>query len=232
MHTTPLPLKGISSMATRLLQGELLQLYQAQTGRSVQIEAVGGVDAARRVQAGEPFDVALLAADAIDKLIASGALRAGSRVDLVRSPVAVAVREGALAPDISSEDALRRAVESARSIGYSTGPSGGHLTRLFEEWGLADVLRSRTVQAQPGVPVAALVARGEVELGFQQLSELMNVPGVTVLGLMPGRTAFITTFSAGVPAHAARADEVRALLDFFNSPEAVAVKRRHGMEPL
>jgi molybdate transport system substrate-binding protein len=153
-------------------------------------------------------------------------------VDLVRSPVAVAVREGAPAPDIGSEVTLRRAVESARSIGYSTGPSGGHLTRLFEQWGLADSLRGRTVQAKPGVPVAALVASGEVELGFQQLSELMNVPGVTVLGLLPGSTAFITTFSAGVPAHTPRADEVRALLDFFNSPDAVAVKRRHGMEPI
>ncbi len=219
-------------MATRLMQSELLQLYQARTGRTVQIVAVGGVDAARRVQGGEPFDVALLAADAIDKLIVSGALRADSRVDLVRSPVAVAVREGAPKPDIGSEDALRRAVESARSIGYSTGPSGGHLTRLFDQWGLADTLRSRTVQAKPGVPVAALVASGEVELGFQQLSELMNVPGVTVLGLLPGSTAFITTFSAGVPVHTARANEVRALLDFFNSPDAVAVKRRHGMEPI
>ncbi len=219
-------------MATRLLQGELVQLYQAQTGLAVQIEAVGGVDAAKRVQAGEAFDLALLAADAIDKLIASGALRAGSRVDLVRSPMAVAVRTGAAEPDTRSEDALRRTVEAARNIGYSSGPSGGHLMRLFEQWGLADALRDRLVQAKPGIPVAALVARGEVELGFQQLSELMNVPGVTVLGLLPGRTAFITTFSAGIPADTARADEVRALLDFFNSSEASAVKRRHGMEPL
>jgi molybdate transport system substrate-binding protein len=224
-------LKGITSMATRGLLAELVALYEAHAGRAVTLEAVGGVDAAKRVQAGEAFDVAFLAGDAIDKLISNGAVRPGSRVDLVRSPVAVAVREGAAAPDVSSEAALRQAVEAARTIGFSTGPSGAHLVRLFERWGLAGTLGPRTVQAPPGVPVGALVARGEVELGFQQLSELMHLPGIRVLGLLPGSTTFITTFSAGVPAASTRSDEVIALLDFFNAPDAVVVKRRHGMEP-
>jgi molybdate transport system substrate-binding protein len=218
-------------MATRQLLAELSAQYTAATGQAVAIEAVGGVDAAQRVAAGEAFDVVLLASDAIDKLTAAGHLAAGSRVDIVRSPVAVAVRAGAAQPDITTPAALKQALQAARNIGYSTGPSGTHLVKLFERWGLAAELGAKTVQAPPGVPVGALVARGEVELGFQQLSELISLDGITVLGLLPGDTAFITTFSAGVPASTPQAASVARLIDFFNAAEAAPVKRRHGMEP-
>lgn len=224
-------IRGISSMATRQLLAELSAQYTAATGQAVAIEAVGGVDAAKRVAAGEAFDVVLLASDAIDKLIAAGHLAAGSRVDIVRSPVAVAVKAGAAQPDITTPGALKAALLAARSIGYSTGPSGTHLVNLFERWGLAAELGAKTVQAPPGVPVGALVARCEVELGFQQLSELISLDGISVLGLLPGDTAFITIFSAGVPAHTPQAAAVAGLLSFFNSADTVAVKRRHGMEP-
>ena len=139
--------------------------------------SVGGVDAARRVSDGEPFDFVVLAADAIEKLAAAGRVDPGSRTDLARSGVAIAVAAGASRPDIGTESALRDAVLHARSIGYSTGPSGTHLVRLFERWGIAEAIAPRIVQASPGVPVATLVARGEVELGFQQLSELMQRAG-------------------------------------------------------
>lgn len=224
-------ISGISSMATRAVLAELGSAFEKNFGIGLAIESVGGVDAAKRVAAGGAFDLVFLAADAIDKLVAAGHLQAGSRVDLVRSPVAVAVKSGTKAPDIGSEESLKRALGSARSIGFSTGPSGVHLVQLFERWGLADELRSRTVQAPPGVPVASLVASGEVEIGFQQLSELMNVPGVTVLGQMPGAAAFITTFSAGLGKEAAHSAAARAALAFFNSPEGAQIKRRHGMEP-
>ncbi|MDP1647286.1 MAG: substrate-binding domain-containing protein [Rubrivivax sp.] len=222
---------GISSMATRHVLAELADAYSRRTGCVVAIESAGGVDAARRVQAGEAFDVVLLASDAVDRLVASGHVVAGSRVDLVRSPVAIAVRSDAPRPDIGSEAALRRAVEAARSIGYSTGPSGTHLAALFERWRLAERIRGRIVQPPPGVPVGSLVARGEVELGFQQLSELMHLDGIAVLGTLPGEVQFITTFSAGLCAASVQGDAVRALLDFMNSPEAAETKRRHGMEP-
>jgi molybdate transport system substrate-binding protein len=225
------PITAISSMATRQVLAELAAAYTQRSGRVVAIESVGGVDAARRVQAGEAFDVVLLAADAIDKLVAGGHLLAGSRVDLVRSPVAVAVPAGAARPDITSEDALRRAVLAARSIGTSTGPSGAHLTQLFERWGIADQIAGRIVQAPPGVPVAMLVARGEAELGFQQLSELLGASGVDILGTLPAGAAFITTFSAGLPPACTQPEAVREMLAFMNSAEAAVVKRRHGMEP-
>ena len=222
---------GISSMATRLVLGELAELYRARTGAEVAIESVGGVDAAKRVKAGEAFDVVVLASNAIDSLLEAGRVVAGSKVDLVRSGVAVAVRAGAARPDISNADALRRALLQAKSVSYSTGPSGVHLMRVFERWGIADTIASRIVQAPPGVPVGSLVAKGDVELGFQQLSELMHLPGVDVLGPLPDDVQIVTTFSGGVCASAAVPDAARDFLAFMASPAAEAAKRRHGMDP-
>ena len=217
-------------MATRAVLGELARAYEAQTGTAVAIESVGGVDAARRVAAGEAFDLVFLAADAIDNLIDGGSAVAGSRVDLVRSGVAVAVRAGAPRPDIDGEEALRRAVLTARRIGYSTGPSGTQLLKLFERWGVADTLRDRLVQAKAGVPVGASVANGEVDLGFQQLSELMSLPGIDVIGTLPAAVQITTVFSGAVCASASNAAAARALLAFVASPEVDPLKQRHGME--
>lgn len=225
------PLQGISSMATRQVLAELVAAYAQQSADPVHIESVGGVDAARRVQAGEAFDVVILASDAIDKLAASGHVRAGSKVDLVHSGVAVAVREGAPVPDLGSEDAVRRAVLAARSLSYSTGPSGVALARLFERWGIAQEIAPRIVQAPPGVPVGTLVARGEVALGFQQLSELLHVQGIQIVGPLPPAIQITTTFSAGIGVHSLKADAARALLTYLASPAASDAKQKQGMTP-
>lgn len=224
-------LAGISSMATRQILAELAEAYRQSSGIEVGFESVGGVDAAKRVQAGESFDVVVLAADAIDKLIAAGGVVADSRTDLVRSPVAVAVRDGAPRPDIGSADALRQAVLAARTIGYSTGPSGTELLKLFERWGIAGELKDRLVQASPGIPVGRLVAEGKVELGFQQLSEMMNEPGLDVLGTLPADCAIVSTFTAALCATSQQPEAVGALIAFMRSPAAADAKRRHGMEP-
>lgn len=218
-------------MATRQVLAELVAAYGQRSGCAVAMESVGGVDAARRIQAGEAFDLVVLASDAIDKLVASGHVVAGSKVDLVRSGVAACVQAGAARPDISSEDAVRRAVQDARTIGYSTGPSGVALARLFERWGIAADVQQRTVQAPPGVPVGALVAKGEVALGFQQTSELMHLEGIDVLGPLPDAIQITTTFSGGLCAGSPNGEAVRQLLAFMASPEAAGAKRRHGMEP-
>jgi len=224
-------LSGISSMATRALLGDLAVDYGRHSGAEVNFESVGGVDAARRVEAGEAFDVVVLAADAIDKLLASGRVVPGSRTDLVHSPVAVAVRAGAPQPDIGNEAALRRSLLAARSVGYSTGPSGTALLQLFERWGIADTLRERIVQAPAGFPVGALVARGDVELGFQQRSELMHLEGIDLVGEMPAGAQIVTTFSAALCTASAVPGAVRDLLAFMQSPQTAALKRRHGMQP-
>ena len=225
-------LNGISSMATRQVLADLSAAWQAQGGEPVQIESVGGVDAAQRVQSGdEAFDMVFLASGAIDKLQAAGRVLSGSKVDLVLSSTAVAVPAAAQQPDISTEDAVRAAVLAAPSIGYSTGPSGVALQKLFERWGIADEIKNRIVQARPGVPVGCVVASGGVALGFQQLSELIHVAGIQIVGSLPSAIAIDTVFSAGVVTGSANAEAVQRLLAFMASPEAAAAKRRPGMEP-
>lgn len=219
-------------MATKPLLADLVKLYQAHAPEvQIHVESVGGVDAAKRVQAGEAFDGVVLASDAIDKLIASGHVLAGSRADLVRSGVAVAVPAGHPLPDISSEEALKAAILAAPTLGYSTGPSGVQLAKQFEAWGIAEHIAPRIVQAPPGVPVGALVAKGEVALGFQQLSEMLGVTGIAIVGGLPPAVEIITTFSGSVAATCARPDALQALLQFWQSPVCAALKQQHGMRP-
>nr|WP_295769855.1 substrate-binding domain-containing protein [Rhodoferax sp.] len=225
------PLTGISSMATRLLLGELTAAYTQHSGLAIHIASVGGVDAAKRVRTGEAFDIAILASDAIDKLIASDHLRADSKVDLVHSGVAVAVRAGTQPPDISSEDAVRQAVLNASTLSYSTGPSGVALAKLFAHWGIAEQIKPRTITAPPGVPVGGLVASGAVALGFQQLSELLHVEGIAIVGPLPPAIEITTTFSAAIMTACIRHADARALLAYMASSDTAPAKRRQGMVP-
>jgi molybdate transport system substrate-binding protein len=224
------PLRLLSSMATRELLAELAARFQRAAAQAVSAEAAGGVDVAKRVQAGEAVDVVVLASNAIDKLIADGKLLAGSRVDLVNSGVAIAVRAGAPRPDIATEEALKRAVLAAKTLSYSTGPSGAYLEKLFERWGIRQSIASRIVVPPPGVPVGTLVARGESELGFQQLSELANLPGIDVVGSLPPAIQTITTFSGGISVQCTRPEVARALLAYMAAPAAATVKQRFGMQ--
>ncbi len=225
------PITIISSMATRQVLADLIDQYQRATGQRATAESVGGVDAAKRVQAGETFDVVMLASNAIDQLTDAGRIVRGSRVDLVRSGVSVAVRAGAPRPDISTERALEQAVLGAASLSYSTGPSGVALRKLFERWGIAAQIEGRIVQAPPGVPVGRLVADGKVELGFQQLSELLPLKGIDIVGPLPPEIQIITTFSAGIAATSQQTDAARAMLAYMASRDADEAKRRQGMDP-
>jgi molybdate transport system substrate-binding protein len=222
------PLKLISSMATRELLAALAARYEHEYSRAVVTEAAGGVDVARRVDAGEAVDVVVLAANAIDKLIASGKLRAG-RVDLVQSGIAMAVRAGARIPPTATEEDVRRAVLAASTLSYSTGPSGQYLESLFIRWNIMGEVKDKIVVPPPGIPVGSLVADGRVALGFQQLSELMNLKGIAVLGPLPDAIQSMTVFSGGVSALSDEPDAALALLSFMAAPQAAQLKREHGM---
>jgi molybdate transport system substrate-binding protein len=217
-------------MATRELLSELISQYQRSMGQSVLSEAAGGVDVAKRVRAGEAVDVVVLSSTAIDSLIAAGSLLPESRTDLARSGISIAVREGATRPEVGSSEAVRNAVLAASTLSYSTGPSGVYLEKLFERWGILEQIRSRIVVPPPGVPVGSLIANGSVELGFQQYSELMTLPGIDVLGPLPADIQTITVFSGGISSGCTRPDLARALLNYLASPAAAQIKSRYGME--
>ena len=142
------------------------------------IQSMGGVEAARLVRAGEPADIVVLASKVMEQLEAEGHLVSGSRVGFARSGIAMAVPSGVQRPSVSDEASVKQAILDARKICYSTGPSGDHLMQLWERWGIAGSVSQRALQAPPGVPVGTVVARGDADLGFQQLSELLHVPGI------------------------------------------------------
>lgn len=229
-RTMPTRLTLISSMATRALLADLVAAFeQQQPDMAVTVTSVGGVDAARRVQAGEAFDIVALASDAIERLGASGFVVPDTRVDMVRSDVAVAVPAGAPVPDIATEERLKAAVLAAPTVGYSTGPSGVQLAALFQRWGVAEQIAPRAVTPPPGVSVASLIAQGAVALGFQQRSEMMGVAGIQVIGGLPAAVAIVTTFSAARASCSTHAPAVQRFLNFVASPATVAIKQRHGM---
>lgn len=217
-------------MATRHMLAEAQALARA-AGCSLEFEATGGIDAARRVAAGERWDLVSLASDAIAALVAAGHVLADSVIPLVHSPMAIAAPAGAVSLSVDSEAGLHQLVRSARRIGYSTGPSGKALMALFARWQLLDVLQPRLVQAPAGVPVAALLACQEVDLGFQQRSELMGAQGVLLLGDMPSGLEITTTFCGAVAATSLHPLEARHALAWLASDATDGCKLRHGLLP-
>lgn len=227
----PGTLKILSSMAPRDVIAGGIELYRAHCPNRIEAQAAGGVDVAQRVSSGEAIDVVVLASDAVDKLITAGTLAEAGRVDLMTSGIAAAVRAGTSHPDITNEAALKKAVLDAASVSYSTGPSGTYLQTLFDRWGILAIIRDRILISPPGVPVAHLVANGEVALGFQQLSELMNVQGVEVVAALPAPIQHTTTFAAGISRTCVDFAAANDFLSFMVSPQADALKQRHGMTP-
>ncbi len=233
-ETSDLPpiLRGISSMATKRLLAELASVYCRAFGVEVEFESVGGVEVPRRLQAGESFDLVVLASGALAALAQDAAVRSGTQRPFAISPAAFAVGTGAVAPAIDSFDDLVRVLRSARSIGFSTGPSGDALVGLLDRAGILAEVRQRLVQAPPGVPVSRLIGEGKVEIGFQQLSELAGSDGVSILGPLPEAASLQTTFSAAVCARSREEARAQAFIDFLASPAAVAAIRRAHMRPI
>jgi molybdate transport system substrate-binding protein len=184
-----------------------------------------------RLERGEAIDVVIMAAPALADLIKQGKVRAGSRVDLVESRIGMAVKAGAPKPDISTVDALKRTLLAAKSIAYSDSASGVYIsTELFPKLGIADQIRgkSRKIEADP---VGEAVSRGEIEIGFQQISELRPVKGIDIVGPLPPGAQKVTVFAAGIPATSKQAGAAKALVDWLASPVAYAAIKESGLEP-
>ena len=186
-----------------------------------------------RLKRGEPIDVIILAAPALDDLIKQGKVVAGSRVDLVRSLIAMAVRTGAPKPDISTVDALKRTLLQAKSIGSSDSASGVYLrTVLFPRLGIADQIKAKSKVVEAYERVGDAVARGDIEVGFQQVSELEPVPGITIVGPLPEGAQQVTIFSAAIVNGAKAPDAGKALIAFLSSPAVASTVEQTGLEPI
>ena len=221
-------IKVMLSAAFKEAYLELVPPFERASGHKVENLWVPSVQMMNRLKGGETVDLVILSAAALEDLRKAGIV--SERTDLAKSGIGVAVKAGAPRPDISSGEALKRAVLAAKGIAYSTGPSGIYLIKLFERMGIAEQIKSRVKQVQ-GVPAGSIVARGEAELAFQQVSELLPVPGIDLVGPLPPDVQEITIFAAGLHAKAPHPDAARALIKHLTAPAAASVIRKKGMEP-
>jgi molybdate transport system substrate-binding protein len=229
--TNAAEIKVLSTQATEEAYKELIPEFEKASGHKVTTIFTGTLDANKRLAAGETYDMIIMSAPSIEEHTKSGKLVAGSRVDLARSGVAIAVPKGAPKPDISTTDAVKKMLLSAKSIGYSTGPSGNYLLTLLDRLGVAADVKPKLKQTPTGVFVGTIIANREVEVGFQQVSELSHFPGIDYVGPLPADIQSYTMFSSGIVAGAKEADAAKALVKFITSPAAAGAYKKRGMEP-
>ncbi len=224
-------LKVLSTQATEQAYKELVPQFEKATGHKVATVFTGTLDADKRLAAGESYDMLIMSSGSIDGHIKEGKVVAGSRVDLAKSGVAAGVKAGSPKPDISSVEALKKTILSAKSIGYSTGPSGVYIVSLFEKLGMADAVKPKLKQTPTGVFVGSIIASGEVDIGFQQVSELSHFAGVDYVGPLPEAVQRYTVFSSGLAAGAKETEAAKALVKFLTAPAAAQAFKKQGMEP-
>src|SRR5438876_9379598 len=224
-------IKVHSTQATEEAYKELVPQFEKASGHKVTTVFTGTLDLQKRVAAGEKYDLLIMAGPAIDDYIKAGTVVAGSRVDLARSGVGAGVPKGAPKPDISTVDALKKTLLAAKSIGYSTGPSGVYIVAMFEKLGVAADVKPKLKQTPTGVFVGTIVANREVDIGFQQVSEMSQFPGVDYVGPLPAAVQQITVFSGGIQVGAKEADAAKALIKFITAPAAASAYTRRGLEP-
>jgi molybdate transport system substrate-binding protein len=209
----------------RLTGNKVLTAYGPSMGTTVNAIPV-------RLERGEAADVLIMVGYALGDLVKQGKVVADSRVDLVKSPIGIAVKSGAPKPDISSVDAVKRALLATKSIAYSDSASGVYVsTEMFEKLGIADAMKDKARKI-PATPVGEIVARGDAEIGFQQISEMLPVSGIDIVGQLPPELQKITVFSAGIASVSREPDAGRALIKFLASPAASAAIIKSGMEPI
>ncbi len=223
-------IRVMSTVAFKDAYLEMLPAFERASGHKVLTEWVPTVEVLRRIKAGDTADLVLMATNGLEDLTKAGKIEPGSIVPFVKSGIGMAVRAGAPRPDVGSADAFKRTLLAAKSVGYSTGPSGNYLVGLFERLGIAAEVKAKTKLIQ-GEPVGDVVARGDAEIGFQQIPEILPVKGIQYLGPLPAEIQYTTVFSAGVHSAAKQPEAARAWVKFLKTPEAAALYKKHGMEP-
>jgi molybdate transport system substrate-binding protein len=224
-------IKVLSTQATQEAYLELVAQFEKASGHKATTAFTGTLNVQKRLASGERYDLIIMAGPAIDEQIKLGKVLAGSHVDFAKSGVGLAVRKGAAKPDIGSVEALKKTLLAVKSIGYSTGPSGLYMLSVFENLGIAGEVKGKLKQTPSGVFVGTLIASGETEVGFQQISELAHFAGIDYVGPLPGDLQRMTVFSTGIHAGATQAEAARALVKFLTAPAAASVIRKHGLEP-
>ena len=224
-------IKLLASAAMKDAYLELIPQFENATGHKVTAAWSSSPDVQKRIAAGEAADLIILGDSGTEALIKQGKLVASSRVNFVKASIGVAVRAGTPKPDISSADAVKRSVLAAKSVAYSAGASGIYLVSMFQKLGISDQIKSKTATVKPGEPVGEVVARGDAEIGFHQVSELIPVKGIEILGPLPAEIQNITVYSGGIHSATKEADAATALVKFLTAPAAAPIIKKHGLEP-
>jgi molybdate transport system substrate-binding protein len=232
LHAGAAELKVVAPNAVKEAVSEIAVTFEKATGHRVAFTWGGSEAIAKRVSGGEVFDVVVTTAQGVDRLAADGKLVAGTRTDFSRSAVAAAVRAGLPRPDISTVEGLRKALLSAESIAISSGASGRYLEQLFQRLGVADQIKPKIRQPPSGAQIGDLLARGEADLGFQQVTELLHAKGVDYLGPLPAEVQNYTVWAAGLHSSAPQPDAARAFMRALVAPDAAGPIRKTGMDPL
>jgi molybdate transport system substrate-binding protein len=217
--------------ATKDVIAELVPQFEKTSGNKVVITWTGSANIKKRIAAGEVYDLVIVGGSVIDAFSKEGKVVPGTRVDLMKTGVGVAVRAGAPKPDIGSSEALKRALLAAKSVGYSSGASGDYMVSLIERMGVADQVKSKMKQVPSGTRVSTMIESGEAEIGFQQISELIHEKGIDYIGPLPSDVQQITIYSAGLHTGAREPEAAKALVRALTGPDAASVIKQRGMEP-
>lgn len=224
-------IKVASTQATEEAYKELVAQFEKATGHKVTTYFSGTVNVSKKLADGEQYDLIIMSQPAIEEQIKLGKVAAGSRVDFASSGTGLAVKKGAPKPDIGTVDALKKTLLAAKSIGYSTGPSGVYVVSMFDKLGIGNEVKPKLKQTPSGVFVGTLIASGETEIGFQQISELVHFAGIDYVGPLPADVQRTTMFSTGIHTQAKEAEAAKALVKFLTAPAAAPVIKKHGLEP-
>jgi molybdate transport system substrate-binding protein len=224
-------IRVLSSLATKEAYLELVPQFERTTGHRIATTWAGTVDIMKRMGAGEVYDLLIASSSAIDEVIKLGKVASGTRTDIAKTGIGIAVRAGAPRPSIHSGDDLKKALLAAKSVGYSTGPSGVYLQGLFDRMGIGPEVKTKTKTVASGLTVGSIVVTGEAELGFQQISELCHVEGIDYIGPLPPDVQHVTMFSCGIHAQATEATAAKDLAKFLTGRAARPAIEKAGLEP-